>query len=332
MMPVDLTIAICTYNGEKRIPAVLNGLKNQQVSTTITWEVIVVDNNSRDRTAEVVKAFQAEWPDHVSLRYCFESKQGLGFARQRAVEMATGVWVGFLDDDNVPAANWVNAVHEFGTAHPKAGVYGSYIRPQYEIPPPEHFHRISRFLAIGGADKAICYSSPEYQAYRKFVYPPGAGAVVRRQAWLESVPKTLKMQGRVSGHQLPGDDVEAFSYLRNAGWEIWHNPAMLIEHQIPSGRLKANYIKKMMWSTGLSRHYTRYLAHQRLYWAMVTLYWMNDLRKLLQHCCQYPLFSQDIVTQGERHLLLGSLTSPFHFLFCQFLTGNSPLISHKRNR
>ena len=323
-MAVDFTVAVCTYNGETRLPEVLERLRSQVCPDTIQWEAIVVDNNSCDRTFDIVRQYQANWPQNVTLKYCLEPRQGLGFARQKAIELAQGTWVGFLDDDNLPASDWVESAHRFGSENPKAGVYGGYIQARYETDPPAQFHRISRFLAIGGADRPVCYSCDTYAASKKHVYPPGAGVVVRRNAWLKHVPKNLKLQGRVSGLNLPGDDVEAFTYLRNAGWEIWHNPAMRIEHAIPKQRLELGYIKQMMWRTGLSRHHTRYLAFQQKYWLMLPLYWLNDLRKLVKHCWQYSLFINDIVSTGERQLILGSLASPFYFLFWQLRRRLSP--------
>jgi glycosyltransferase involved in cell wall biosynthesis len=316
-MSVDITVAICTYNGADRLPTVLEKLRSQFCSTEIDWEVIVVDNNSNDLTAEVVKSFQKNWLKNVPLKYSFEPQQGLGFARQHAIEMAQGNRIGFLDDDNLPSENWVEQAFKFGLQHPNAGVYGGYIQACYESEPPPNFDRISRFLAIGGAQQDICYSSPDYPAYQKHVYPPGAGVVVVREAWLSHVPKQLQLQGRVSGCQLPGDDVEAFTYIRRAGWEIWHNPSMLIEHQIPNSRLQKLYIQQLMWNTGLSRHHTRHLAHQHRYWLMLMLYLANDLRKLLYHFLVHPIASKDIVINGERQLLLGSFISPFYFLSLQ---------------
>lgn len=55
---VDFTVAIPTYNGAQRLPDVLEALKLQTGTESFIWEVLVVDNNSQDTTAEVVKAYQ----------------------------------------------------------------------------------------------------------------------------------------------------------------------------------------------------------------------------------------------------------------------------------
>ncbi|PSN20103.1 glycosyl transferase, partial [filamentous cyanobacterium CCP5] len=51
---LDFSIAICTYNGEHRLPDVLNALLQQSQIDNLRWEVIVVDNNSQDGTAQAV--------------------------------------------------------------------------------------------------------------------------------------------------------------------------------------------------------------------------------------------------------------------------------------
>ncbi|HEY9607448.1 MAG TPA: glycosyltransferase, partial [Allocoleopsis sp.] len=117
-MVVDLTVAIPTYNGGRRLPEVLDRLRiccqntirhrhnsayqaRQRLAGTtprtaveqtrtathshdFTWEIIVVDNNSTDDTAQIVQMYQANWPKQCALRYCFEPKQGAAFARTRA--------------------------------------------------------------------------------------------------------------------------------------------------------------------------------------------------------------------------------------------------------
>jgi len=309
---VDLTVAICTYNGAKRLPQVLDHLKAQTFSQPVSWEVIVIDNNSQDGTEHVVKDYQQSWLPQVSLKYCYEPKQGLAFARQHAVEAAAGNLVGFIDDDNLPAADWIDQAYTFAQRHPQAGVFGSRVIGRYDSKPPKDFHRISRFLAIGGGPSEVCYSSYPYAAVNKHVYPPGAGAVVKRQVWLENVPSRLTLQGYVSGLNLPGEDVEAFSYLRQANWEIWYNPAMKIEHHIPSTRLNKSYLLDLMWRVGLSRYYTRYLRVSNWLWPLVALaFWLNDLRKLFQHWLVYGRTGSNIVVACERQLILGSLISPF---------------------
>jgi glycosyltransferase involved in cell wall biosynthesis len=308
---IDLTVAICTYNGETRLPNVLDRLLSQIKIDRLAWEVIIIDNNSRDRTAEIVQQYQRFWPEAYPIRYYFEAQPGLAFARRLAVKRAQGWLVGFLDDDNLPSGNWVATVYSFGQGHPKAGAYGSQIEADYEVKPPENFDQIACFL--GAIDRG---QEPfRYDLLQRWLFPAGAGLAIRKQAWLESVSEKPILTG-VAGTSLSakGEDIETLSYLRKKGWEIWHNPEMKITHQIPKERLEKTYLITLFRGVGLSRYQTRML--QFPIWKapfMLLLYLVNDLRKLIFHYFIYrQVIKTDLVAMCQLELLIYSLLSPLY--------------------
>ena len=306
---LDFTVAICTYNGERRLPGVLECLRWQLNTEDIAWEVLVIDNNSTDGVVQVVQDFQQKWPQHCKLRYGFEGKQGAGFARHRAVQLAHSPLIGFLDDDNLPSMIWVSAAYEFAQTHPQVGVYGSRIRGDFEINPPENFERIASLLALterGGS--AHCYPP------RQKVLPPGAGMVVRKQAWLDNVPENVVLSGRTGTSMLTGEDLEAVLHIQTAGWEVWYNPNMRLYHCIPGKRLKRDYLLSLCRGIGLSRHRTRMLSFSAWQRPIMLLgYLLNDTRKIFKHLLQYRLLVlTDVVTACEMTLYLSSLVSPFY--------------------
>lgn len=310
---VDFTVAIRTYNGGKRLPAILDRLQTQSKTEAIDWEVVIVDNNSTDDTAEVIRRYQDQWNRPYPLRYVFEPEQGAAIARRRSIQEARGTFIGFLDDDNVPDENWVAAAYTFGEAHPKAGAFGGQIHGDFEIPPPPNFKRIAPFIPVMERRSVICYTSYKY-AYKK-VLPPGAGLVIRRQVWLDHVPSRLVLQGPV-GNSLAakGEDIEALLYLTKAGWEVWNNPEMHIYHQIPKSRFEREYLLRFFQGVGLSRHRTRMLGvkHWQRPGAMV-LYALKDSYKLVSHFLKYrESLDTDVVAACELELYRTSLLSPFH--------------------
>lgn len=316
-MVVDLTVAIPTYNGARRLPEVLDRLRiacQEAIRTTalaerLNWEVIVVDNNSTDDTAKVVRDYQANWSKEFPLKYCFEPKQGAAFARHRAVSEARGELIGFLDDDNIPAVGWVVAACTFARTHPTAGAYGSRIHGAFEVTPPENFTRLAPFLAI--TDRG---SEPlRYEPHKK-VLPPSAGLVVRKRAWIESVPEKLVLTGRTASSMVTGEDLETLSYIQAQGWEIWYNPAMEIDHKIPHWRLKREYLIPFFQGIGLSRYVTRMLSVKPWQRPIATLAYMaNDLRKIVLHLLKYGVGVQsDLIAACEMQLFLSSLASPFY--------------------
>jgi glycosyltransferase involved in cell wall biosynthesis len=308
---IDFSVVICTYNGVAKLPRVLERLQSQQQADNLTWEIMIVDNNSDDGTAQLIGQYQQLWEQAYPLRYCFEGRQGLAFARRLAVKEAQGELIGFLDDDNWPADDWVATAYSFGQYHPKAGAYGSKILGDYEVEPPENFDKIACFLGI--IDR-----SPEpfrYDLLARWLFPAGAGLVVRRKAWLESVPNSFILTG-VSGTSLSakGEDIETLSYLRRRGWEIWHNPKMLISHHIPKYRLEKAYLVELFRGVGLSRYPTRML--QSPTWQKpfrLPLYLVNDLRKLIVHYYKFsPIIDSDLVALCQWLLFVYTLVSPFY--------------------
>lgn len=313
---MDFTVAIPTYNGGKRVPEVLERLREQIGAEKISWEVIVVDNNSTDNTAQVVGEYQANWPLSSPLRYVLETEQGAACARQRAVEEARGSLVGFLDDDNIPALDWVAQAYKFGQAHPNVGVYGSQIHGDFEVEPPEDFKKIACYLAITERG-----SKPHRYEPRSKMLPPGAGLVVRRHVWCENVPKRLVLnhKGREAG--LASEDLEVALYIQRAGWEIWYNPDMHVHHKIPQSRLSKESLVGVFRCVGLSRHHIRMLSIKSWQRPLVFVaYMVNDLRKLIVHILKHRgAIQTDLIAACERELLWCSLISPFYLWKLRYL-------------
>ena len=321
----DFTVAIPTYNGEHRLPEVLEKLRSQINTENFSWEILVIDNNSTDRTKEVVEQYQQNWSRVYPLKYIFEPQQGLAFARQRAIEEASGKFIGFLDDDNLPAPEWVAEAFNFGQINDRVGAYGSRSYGEFEVTPPENFTRIAPLLAI--TDRG---SEPLLYEPQKKVLPPGAGLVIRREAWLENVPKQLIL-GPKGDNQVSqrGEDLESLLYIQQAGWELWYNPKMYIYHRIPRERLEKDYLIKICRETGLSRYHTRMLSVRTWQRPIALLvYMLNDIRKIIFHILKYKrTIGKDLVTTCEMELYVASLISPFYIWSRYFIPGkkSSPL-------
>ncbi|MDY7024548.1 MAG: hormogonium polysaccharide biosynthesis glycosyltransferase HpsE, partial [Cyanobacteriota bacterium] len=299
---MDFTIAIPTYNGAERLPQVLDKLRSQTDVENISWEVIVIDNNSSDNTAEVVRDYQQNWLSNVPLNYYFESQQGLAFARQRAIVEAKGKWVGFVDDDNYPEPEWLSAAYKFSQTHAQAGAFGGRIVGDFEVSPPENFKRIASFLAL--VERG---NQPSLYKPRKRMLPPGAGLVVYRQAWLDHVPSQLVLAGRVGGKMLASEDLEALRYIQQANWEIWYCPEMVVYHRIPRQRLEKEYLMKLCFGVGLSSHAIRMLEYPQWQQPLISVgYLLNDLRKISVHLVKHKnAIKTEIAAASEMQFLLG---------------------------
>ena len=294
---------------------VLDKLRSQTQLEGISWEIIVCDNGSTDDTASVVQRYQAnwqtDWPEQVPLYYRFAAEQGAAFARQRAVESASGELIAFLDDDNLPAEDWVSQAISFAQTHPEAGAFGSQIHGQFESELPEELKNIKCFLAIieRGSQPHL------YQPANK-ILPPAAGLVVRKSAWLSAVPPRLFLNNKGKEAGLASEDLEALLHIQKAGHDIWYNPAMVVHHDIPDSRLRKDYLVTLFRCVGLSRFHIRLLGIQN--WqrpAAIPAYIANDICKLALHRLRYG--RRQLLNTEEtckRTLLSSTAISPFFLL------------------
>ena len=93
---LTFTVAICSLNGEKRLPATLKNLFDQIPSET---RVIVVDDGSIDRTSEIAR-------EHGAIVIRHEKNVGYGQARQSAVQMCETDILAFVDDECLISPEW----------------------------------------------------------------------------------------------------------------------------------------------------------------------------------------------------------------------------------
>src|SRR5687768_2279831 len=83
---LKVTVAIPTYNRARFLQQTLTGITRQHFPRDC-FEVLVIDNNSRDQTRTVVESFAGARP---APRYILEPQQGLDYARNRAIKEARG--------------------------------------------------------------------------------------------------------------------------------------------------------------------------------------------------------------------------------------------------
>ena len=96
---MTITIIIPALNEEKYIPQTLASIRNLDRQPD---EIIVVDANSTDKTAQLAKAAGA--------RIITVDRRSIGYSRQKGLEAATGDIVVYTDADTILPTDWLSTI------------------------------------------------------------------------------------------------------------------------------------------------------------------------------------------------------------------------------
>ncbi|MBQ5689563.1 MAG: glycosyltransferase family 2 protein [Bacteroidales bacterium] len=93
---MSVSIITPTFNSERFIAETILSV---QAQTYLDWEMIIIDDCSTDRTAEIVASFQEK---DSRIKYFYNTtNKGSAFSRNLALQKAKGKWIAFLDSDDL---------------------------------------------------------------------------------------------------------------------------------------------------------------------------------------------------------------------------------------
>lgn len=99
-----ISVVVPVYNGEKYLENCLLSLLNQNY---YNFEIIVVDNNSTDKTKLIINRLQTKNPHII---YLSEKKQGRGSARNAGIDKAASEIIAMTDVDCIVPVNWLKEI------------------------------------------------------------------------------------------------------------------------------------------------------------------------------------------------------------------------------
>lgn len=223
-----LSILIVNWNTRELLRACLFSLRNLGVES----EIIVVDNNSSDESAQMVAR---EFSDVKLLA----SSENLGFAEgnNRALEMASGDFVWLLNPDTEVLPGVAKVLIEFLEKNEGVGGVASALIDARD----GHFQRSCRTFPTPGAlwCEATFLSkffarSRRFGSYkmgdfnhksRRRVEQPMASSFLLRRAAIESIGELFDARFSIFFN-----DVDLCFRLVKNGWEIWYEPAARVRH------------------------------------------------------------------------------------------------------
>ncbi len=242
---MNWTVLVCSRDRAGLLAETLASLEGL-ADPGVPYEVVVVDNGSRDGTRAAVEAAAAESP--VPLRYAHEPRGGLSAARNAGIGAARGAAIAFTDDDVLVDPGWLAAFARAFAAHP-VDFLGGRVLPRWGAPRPGWLPEGRTRGEIWGAVALFDYGDDA----RPLSKPLGANMAFRR-APLEAVGGFREDLGRDAA-SLKGQEVpELLLRLEAAGGRGgWYVPDAIVHHWIPPDRLTKRYFRRWFYWKGISR-------------------------------------------------------------------------------
>ena len=238
-----LAVAICTHDRRDYLRRALASLSNQTLAPEL-FEVLVVDNASRDGTHDTVASLQATMPN---LRYAHEPRLGLSNARNTASHEARAPLIAYLDDDAVATPGWAAAiVTAFASARPTPGAVGGPIDPIWESERPEWL-----------PDELVPYLTvldhgPSARAREPRREPIFGAHLAFAVAALREVGGFDARLGRVGQALLSGEETLILRRLARAGRTIHYTPSARVGPHVPAERLTPEWFVERAYQHGRS--------------------------------------------------------------------------------
>lgn len=261
-----ISLVIATFNGATRIGTTLHSLLTQSLSSEL-WEAVVVNNNSTDSTADVVREFMAAHPE-ITIVPTEEPRQGLSYARNRGIEVARGEIIAIIDDDEIASPQLLADYLHFFDTHPEAAGAGGRIAPLYANGRPEWMSRhterpIAGTLDLG--DRIVPFPEGKYF---------GGGNMALRRSAIEKYGAFNPALGRRGTTLLGGEEKELYARLHNAGEMVFYIPTAYIQHIIPESKLTRDYFERVCFRIGQSeRIRTKAAGAYAVRWASEIVKW-----------------------------------------------------------
>ena len=240
-MQLGVSIIICCYNSEQRLPETLKHLALQKVPSNIPWEIILVNNASTDNT---VAASKAAWQKYSLLNVGFSIADqpipGLNRAREKGISEAKYEYLIFCDDDNWLCENYVAAAYNIMEKHTDVGLAGGFGKAVCEITPPDWFKGKKGGYAVSNGDEPTGDVTVNGHLC-------GAGMVLRKsviQSFYEAGFRSL-LTDRNGTALSSGGDAEISKWHILAEYKLWCDAALQFEHFIPKERLTETYVTKL---------------------------------------------------------------------------------------
>jgi glycosyltransferase involved in cell wall biosynthesis len=253
----EIGLVVCTRNRGEKLEPFFDAIR--KINCVCSWELIIVDNGSTDRTGEYLHAFSIDFPGQITV--VTEPRTGLGLARNRGWHTSTAPMIAFTDDDCYPDVNFLNDI-QAAFADPSLGFAGG------------------RILLYDPSDARITLNELETEKFVNagdFVasgFIQGANMAFRRQALID-INGFDEALG--AGTLFACEDADAVLRVLAAGWGGKHDPRSIVYHH---HRRKPGTDLASVWRTydiGRGAYYMKCILFMPQRWRCAK-HWLKSMR------------------------------------------------------
>jgi glucosyl-dolichyl phosphate glucuronosyltransferase len=286
---MNVTVILCTYNRASSLRKALSSVAKSIVPDAIEWEVLVVDNNSRDKTRETVEEFCALYPRRF--RYLFEAAQGKSHALNSGIRATTAEILAFMDDDVEVDPHWLHSLTRVFLNGSWSGA-GGRIRAEAGFVPPPWMETTGRYALA-----PLAFFDLGGEAGETREAPFGTNMAFRREMFQKYGDFRTDL-GPQPGSEIRNEDTEFGERLLAGGERFWYEPTALVYHSVPRERIQKSYFLKWWFDKaraevrqdGIPRKSRTYIAGVPLFlfrslgaW---TVRWMLSVRAGRRFSCK----------------------------------------------
>lgn len=237
-----ISVVLCTYNRPASLKSTLESFSGLTLPSDLDWELIVVDNNSKDKTREIIQEFAKT--AGFSVRYVFESRQGKSAAMNAGVAAAKGEIVAFTDDDVLLHPEWLLNLKRAFDEFDCAGVGGRII-PVWRHPKPE-------WLEMEDQQAIVHFELGDKTKEIKDSPPLGANSAYRKDTFAKYGLFRLDLGVSGENRGVTCEDTEFATRLFRAGEKIMYVPSAIVYHPVDPSRSSKAYFRKWYYNDGRS--------------------------------------------------------------------------------
>jgi glycosyltransferase involved in cell wall biosynthesis len=225
----DVSVILATRDRADLLEQTLRHFAAQALGR-LSWQVIVADNGSSDRTPDVLRAAA----DTLPLEAVLETAPGKNRALNRALPLARGRLLVFTDDDVVPEPGWIAELVAAADRWPEYGIFAGRILPLFPNETPDW---LERHWFVGAAYAR--YALEQAEGPTKHL-PFGPNFMVRASA-MEGVRYAEEI-GPSGEDYVSGSETELLLRLTRRGERIVYVPSATVGHVVRPNQVDVEWL------------------------------------------------------------------------------------------